>query len=64
MKAGTGETRAINASNGLTTTSNAIMLMNVRAVCTSPKAVEIIITGRLIESVCARRNKSYEAGSS
>ena len=59
-----GEMRAINASSGLTTTSRAIMLMKVRVVCTSPKAVEIIITGRLIESVWARRSRSYDAGSS
>ena len=64
MKAGTGERSASSARSGLTATSSAIMVTKVSAVWTSPKVVEIISTGRLIESVCARRSKSYEAGSS
>ena len=58
MNAGMGERRASRASSGLTATSSAIMVMNVRVVWTRPKAVEIIWTGRLIESVWARRSRS------
>ena len=58
MNAGTGERSASKASSGLTTTSSAIMVTNVSAVWTSPKAVEIISTGRLMESVWARRSRS------
>ena len=58
MKAGTGERSASKASSGLTSTSNAIIVAKVRAVWTNPKAVEIIRTGRLMESVWARRKRS------
>ncbi len=40
------------------------MVANVSSVWSRPKAVEIIITGRLTESFWARRRRSYDAGSS
>ena len=58
MKAGTGETRAITASQGLTPISSATIETNVSAVWTRPNAPEIMATGRLAESVCARRRRS------
>ena len=50
MKAGIGESSAISASSGLTATKSATMVTKVRTVWRRPNAVEIIITGRLMES--------------
>src|ERR1700720_3565527 len=60
MNAGIGETRASSASSGLTPINRATMVTKVTSVWTSPNAVEIIITGRFIESVWARRSRSYD----
>ena len=59
-----GDTSASRASIGLTATNTATMVTNVSIVWKSPNAVAIISTGRLMESFCARRSRSYEAASS